>query len=359
MKLKGLTFILTEDCNWRCSYCYQPRGKARISKATLTGACDILFSSLSDSCLVGFTGGEPLLFPGLIRHAVDELGKKNRHSLKHIRYLLTTNGSLLTQQVVEFLEEHRFEVMLSFDGPAQEEERQPGSLGQIKGTLDRLLRGTTLRLGTNSVFTPRTAGRLFESLRDLVERGVSEVSFALCVQSSWDGRARRLVEDELETLRAWLLEFYEKHQTIPVLPFRPRKTSGIFFCPAGRDRLALAADGSLWGCHLFADFFQNRRDLPQFQNYCFGRLENGLALTGRPFRRIQGYYARLTMENMRAGSSPCLACGHLEECSVCPAAAAFSSRAVGLISRDACWSSRLAIRQRRLFEQEVKKLMLG
>lgn len=359
MKLKGLTFILTEECNWRCSYCYQPRGKARISKAALSRACDLLFSSLGDPCLISFYGGEPLLVPDLIRHVVGELQRRNRPGRKRIRYLLTTNGSRLRPGIIDFLGEHRFEVLLSFDGPAQEEERRAGSLPKMNILLDRLLHSSILRVGTNSVFTPRSAGRLSESLRDLACRGVPEILFTLCARSSWDGRARRTVENELDKLRVWLLGFYRANGTVPLAPFSQQRNSGVFSCSAGRDRLALAADGTLWGCYLFGDYFQSRGDDPQFQDYCFGRLDDGRALAGCRFRQTQRNYARLTMDGRRAGSSPCLLCDNLEDCRVCPAAAAFSSRSIGLISEDTCWSSRLFIRQRRLFWREIEGLTAG
>ncbi len=354
-----MTFILTEECNWRCSYCYQPRGKARISRSDLSRACDVFFPLLSDTCQVSFYGGEPLLALNLIRHIVSEMQRRNRSGKKRLRYLLTTNGSRLTPDVLDFLEENRFEILLSFDGRAQEEERCPGSSPKTSRLLNRLLASKIIRLGTNSVFTPRTARWLSETLRDLAERGVQEILYTLCVCSSWNRRARHAIEGELHKVSAWLLEFYKRNRRIPLIPFRQSGARRIFSCTGGRDRLAIAADGTLWGCYLFADYFRSRPAELEAQAYSFGRLDDFPGPSGSFFQGRQRNYTRLNMARMSTSSSPCLVCDDMEECSVCPAAAAFSSGSIGQISEDACWSSRLFIRQRQCFWEEAQNWTSG
>lgn len=124
-KLKILTIQLTHDCNLRCSYCpytsndgsYRLHKKKSINFDSIKKALEILRDNSvdSESITIGFYGGEPLLEFNLLKETVD-LSRKLFIG-KSINYTITTNGTLLTEDVLKFLQANDFQVVISLDGP--------------------------------------------------------------------------------------------------------------------------------------------------------------------------------------------------------------------------------------------------
>jgi uncharacterized protein len=121
MEISNLTFIVTDDCNFNCSYCFQKKEKKTITKTTVETAVDFFYPFFnSNKAHIGFYGGEPLLAYEKIQHAVLLLLEKNKTGDKKIEFSVTTNGTLLTEKMLDFFNRHQFTLVLSFDGPGAE-----------------------------------------------------------------------------------------------------------------------------------------------------------------------------------------------------------------------------------------------
>lgn len=126
-KLHLLTIQLTHNCNLRCSYCpytsndgsHRLHDAKTINYETIEKALLFLRDNSidSDEVTVGFYGGEPLLEFELLKDTVT-ISQKIFEG-KPINYTITTNGTLLTEQVLEFLQSYEFQVILSLDGPKE------------------------------------------------------------------------------------------------------------------------------------------------------------------------------------------------------------------------------------------------
>lgn len=125
-KLSLMTLQLTQQCNFRCKYCVysedvNKRQRAHSDKTmsfeTAKRAIDFLWehSVDSESVAIGLYGGEPLLQFPLVRQIVEY--SKTRFSGKSLYFSMTTNGSLLTDDIVDFLEENNINLLISMDGP--------------------------------------------------------------------------------------------------------------------------------------------------------------------------------------------------------------------------------------------------
>ena len=122
--LDQVTLQVTQNCNLRCSYCaysgkYNNRvhTKKKMSYETACKAIDYLVkhSRNSKKCIVAFYGGEPLLEIDLIKKVVDYT--ETNCEGKEITYMLTTNATLLSDDIVDYLVEKNFIIMISIDGP--------------------------------------------------------------------------------------------------------------------------------------------------------------------------------------------------------------------------------------------------
>lgn len=125
-RLNTITLQVTQQCNLRCKYCtysgsYYNRihsDKNMSTEIALKGVDYILdHSALSPRIFIGFYGGEPLLRFDLIKEVV-EYAKKQDPS-KRYHFHMTTNGTLLKKDVVEFLVANDFNLLISLDGPEE------------------------------------------------------------------------------------------------------------------------------------------------------------------------------------------------------------------------------------------------
>jgi uncharacterized protein len=106
--------------------------------ATLRSALDLILDSARDSIGISFSGGEPLLEFPMMRRAVEYV-ERARPASTLIRYSVSTNATLLTEEIAAFLEEHRFQTQLSLDGAAGAQNlRAWGTSAALDRKLDRL-----------------------------------------------------------------------------------------------------------------------------------------------------------------------------------------------------------------------------
>ena len=124
-RMKQLILQVTQQCNLRCGYCvysgiykdHREHQNKNMDWDTARKAIDFFIQRSGDteSMLISFYGGEPLLRIDLIKQCVDYAkGKVNGHKL---RFNMTTNGTLLTDEVSDYLVKENFMVSISLDGP--------------------------------------------------------------------------------------------------------------------------------------------------------------------------------------------------------------------------------------------------
>jgi uncharacterized protein len=147
-KLLKITLQLTQNCNFRCKYCVysgQPNSKQRtysnkrMSWRTAKDAVDFLWNHSVDNSQVniGFYGGEPLLEFPLLKKVVDY--SERRFFSKHLTFSMTTNGTLLTTEIIHFLQDHNFDLLISLDGPKEINDKNR-VFADGRGTFDSVTR---------------------------------------------------------------------------------------------------------------------------------------------------------------------------------------------------------------------------
>jgi len=119
-----LQLQITRDCNFKCRYCLFTRDhdinrhheKVNMPWEVAKQSIDFLFdhSQESQNITITFFGGEPLLNFKLIKVVVDYAEKK--FISKGVSYSLTTNGSILDDQMIDFFISHDFDLLISLDG---------------------------------------------------------------------------------------------------------------------------------------------------------------------------------------------------------------------------------------------------
>lgn len=309
---------------------------------------------LTEDYHLNFYGGEPLLSAKLIRQVVSFLEDNAKKNNQPVHYSLTTNGSLLTNEIIHFLDEHKFSVELSFDGLAQDISRQKGSRKKLVPVIKELLNQPNIGLEINSVFSPDTLGYLADSIQYIMDFGIPDIRCSLSTTETWNPVALKKLESEMSRLRKITLEHYKRNGNVPLINFRDRQQKGIFYCAAGKDRLSISTDGDIWGCFLFSDYFKGKENTPEYLKFFFGNLEDFIENHEDFYPEIASNYAELRMDNFRTSKTECFLCKEYKNCAVCPINAAFSGASIGQIPDHICEIQKVIIREKENFRKELR-----
>lgn len=121
--------VPTLRCNQTCTYCHASRADMEATDADMTvetaeRALALVFESTSPDLTIEFQGGEPLANFRVVRHVVERALALNRAAGRRLQLALVSNLSLMDEEMLEFLVEHRVQVCTSVDGPAALHNRQ-------------------------------------------------------------------------------------------------------------------------------------------------------------------------------------------------------------------------------------------
>lgn len=125
-KIDSITLQVTQKCNLRCSYCIysesnysnqRSHSNKMMSFETAKKAIDFFFAHSIDTKVpnISFYGGEPFLNKELIKQVVDYA--KKVFEGRNLTFTTTTNATLLTNDLIDYLAKNKFNLMISLDGP--------------------------------------------------------------------------------------------------------------------------------------------------------------------------------------------------------------------------------------------------
>ncbi|MBR6523510.1 MAG: thioether cross-link-forming SCIFF peptide maturase [Clostridia bacterium] len=121
--IKAMCLHIAHTCNLNCSYCFASQGKYQGERSLMSfevgkQAFDFLIanSGTRKNLEVDFFGGEPLMNWDVVKKLVEYARSIEKEHNKNFRFTLTTNGVLLDNDKIEFLNREMSNVVLSLDG---------------------------------------------------------------------------------------------------------------------------------------------------------------------------------------------------------------------------------------------------
>jgi uncharacterized protein len=288
--LSTLVLNVNTGCNLSCTYCYKedlakPADGRKMNFVTAARSVDLLLEAAAarDRANIVFFGGEPLTNVALIKQVVSYAEAAAARAGKSMDFSMTTNATLLTPQLIDYFDEHRFGISVSMDGPKVIHDRHRKSVGG-RGTYEVVARKVRLlleRYRSRPVGARVTLGggnteveAIHAHLRG--EIGFHEVGYAPVTAAAEAGHAlsdaelaevhrafERLGEDYRQAaVRGANNGFSNMHQLMTDLHQGRRKSLP---CGAGVGLLAVDGDGDLNLCHRFTG-----SELPTFGNVAGG-----------------------------------------------------------------------------------------
>ncbi len=292
--LKGMCLFIDGRCNLNCSYCFVKSKTpvdylAPMSFKIAQKALELLLkNSTHDKVEVDFFGGEPLLNFETLKNTLifgKSLAKNN--GIK-IDFTLTTNATLLTSEVQDFLIEHDIETVLSLDGPPETNDlfRLDNS---GKGTHDKAIKRIKEYSSKNpppyyirGTYTHDTLN-FSDATRYLFEEGFRVVSMEPVVGDPREPFTLKeedlpRVFSEYKTLSLWFLDELNKGKDLIFFHFLidplrgPDINRRVGGCGAGREYISISPQGYIYPCHQFV----------REEKFIMGNLEEGF--TNSPLR---------------------------------------------------------------------------
>lgn len=162
----GLHIVVpTLRCNSSCVYCQvssqsPERTKYDMTEQIADRVVEFIFRSPSQSLKVEFQGGEPLLNFPILQRIVERTSQLNSARKRDIEFVVCTNLTLLTQEMITYIREHNLLVSTSLDGPADlHNHNRPGRSKPTHDTVVRNIRMLQEAIGLSRVSALMTTTR--------------------------------------------------------------------------------------------------------------------------------------------------------------------------------------------------------
>ncbi|MBE5860172.1 MAG: thioether cross-link-forming SCIFF peptide maturase [Butyrivibrio sp.] len=273
--VKALCLNIAHDCNLRCKYCFADEGEYHGRRALMTeevgkAALDFLVknSGSRKNLEVDFFGGEPLLNWEVVKKLVEYGRSIEKEHNKNFRFTLTTNGTLLNDEILEFANKEMGNIVLSIDGRKEVNDKmRPLKGGQ--GTYDTIVpkfkkvaeSRHQLRYFVRGTFTHNNLD-FFEDVKHLADLGFKQISVEPVVAKPEDWYSIKEEDipylcDQYDKLAKFYLErkkegngfnFFHFNIDLEGGPCVAKRLSG---CGSGCEYLGVTPWGDLYPCHQF------------------------------------------------------------------------------------------------------------
>lgn len=276
-KTKTITFQITEDCNFNCTYCYQTnKSNVYMEWETAKVMVDLLLSgdrgfkeylgteNVIAVCLE-FIGGEPFLAVDLmdqiLNYFYDRAIELHHPWAKNFMISICSNGSLYFEpQVQQFLErwKSRLSFSITLDGNKRlhdscrlDKAGNPTYAIAVAAVKDWMSRG--YYMGSKLTFVKENLQFLAEAITNLLDLGYTTVLGNCAYEPDWDVKDARVFYSQLEELANILLDRGGPEKIYCSLFeenfFKPLPEDFVInWCGGTGEMLAVDPNGDLYPC---------------------------------------------------------------------------------------------------------------
>ena len=310
--IKALCLHVAHTCNLNCEYCFAGQGKYHGEDALMSfevgkQALDFLVknSGTRKNLEVDFFGGEPLVNFDVVKQLVKYARSIEKEVGKHFRFTLTTNGVLLDDDVIDFLNKEMNNVVLSLDGRKEVNDAKRKTLNgqgsydiivpkfqnfvKKRGDKEYYMRGTFTRNNldfTNDIFHMLDLGFKELSIEPVVSK--PDTDYALreedlsLIYEQYEILAKEMIKRRREKNP---FTFYHYMIDLSGGPCIYKRITG---CGSGTEYLAVTPNGDFYPCHQFVGD----------KNFLMGNVKDGITNTKlRDEFKLCNVYSRKECEN--------------------------------------------------------------
>lgn len=274
--IKAICLNVIHGCNLRCKYCFADEGDYHghggvMSVETAKKAIDYVIkrSGPRKNIEIDLFGGEPTLIMDKIKEIIKYARDNEKKWNKNIRFTMTTNATLLTPEMMDYMDKEMGNIILSLDGRKCVNDNvriKPDNSGSyddivpnIKEMIKRRTPGKTYYV--RGTFT-RENTDFYEDVMAMLNEGFRELSIEPVVLE--DGHPLAIREEDLPQIfenydklyhemkrrkqEGDEFKFYHFNIDLQGGPCVYKRISG---CGAGFEYVAITPQGEVYPCHQF------------------------------------------------------------------------------------------------------------
>ena len=287
--VKALCLHIAHDCNLACRYCFAEEGEYHGRRALMSfevgkKALDFLVANSGNrvNLEVDFFGGEPLMNWDVVKQIVEYARSKEEEYGKKFRFTITTNGMLLDDEKIDYINKEMSNVVLSIDGRKEVNDRMRVKVDGT-GCYDRIVKNykkLVEKRGDKEYYVRGTYTNynldFSEDVIHLYKQGFDQVSVEPVMED--ESVEYAITEKDLDKI-------YEEYDKLVDKIANIKKNGGFinFFhfmidldqgpcvikrlrgCGSGNEYVAITPDGDIYPCHQFVGH----------EEYKMGNLEEG------------------------------------------------------------------------------------
>ena len=274
--IKAVCLNIIHGCNLRCKYCFADEGeynghKGVMSVETAKKAIDYVVkrSGPRRNIEIDLFGGEPTMIMDKVKEIIAYARENEKAWKKNIRFTMTTNATLLTDEMMDFMDKEMGNIILSLDGRKEVNDNVrikvdgSGSYDDILPNIKKMIekRDKSKHYYVRGTFTGANTD-FFEDVKAMVNEGFREISIEPVVLEA--GHMLELKEEHLPEIFENYDKLYEEmvrrkkegdefnfyHFNIDLNggPCVYKRISG---CGAGFEYVAITPQGEVYPCHQF------------------------------------------------------------------------------------------------------------
>lgn len=266
--IKNIMLNVSQNCNMKCIYCYGDDGtygNKKLMPYTIARKSIEFIESQEglkkDEIInITFFGGEPLLNYEVIYELVEFI----RLNKIRAKFGITTNGTLLNDEIIEFLIKNNFSITISFDGPLKIQNRNRPLINGDE-SYNLVIENIKKIINKNYNFSIRCTlvkGTKINLILDYFKKlGIKNVMYC----SAYSNKKEINYSDyDYINLIEQLNRYYKKIKTINDLNFNLIKSEirdflniinfsklSYYNCGIGKGYASIDVDGNIYSCHRF------------------------------------------------------------------------------------------------------------
>lgn len=206
-KIMSVTLDINDFCNMKCSYCWEQKGKNRLTMENASIICDRLIDNFktnkpASNIRVHFFGGEPLLDWDLIKFIIEKISVE-----MPAWFGITTNASIIDDSMIEYFVEKNIGVMVSIDGTKETHDSKrrfldgTGTYDIVSENLKKIL-DAGVDCEARMTVTPKDAKHLYDDILHLVEMGAKHIAPCPVYDQEWS-------DEDLEHFKNAMIKTYD------------------------------------------------------------------------------------------------------------------------------------------------------
>lgn len=287
--ITNLTLCVSNDCNLNCKYCFGDGGTYQNDRMLMTyetakKCVDFLVSHSGNQkkLTIVFFGGEPLLNFDVMKKVTDYCHSIENNSDKFFKFSISTNGTIINDEVINFIKTNKIGITLSIDGPKEVNDRHRcyengyGSYDRIRINVKKMLEESVGPINARATIckTEPDVSKIENGLRPL---GFNSIHMTLvdthhesqlymddvAVQQAIEGYAK-LAIDYINDIKAGKTDRTKTFDDILYVLFN--KKLKLRSCNLAVSSIAINFKGDIYPCHRFMGD----------EDYIIGSLDNGL-----------------------------------------------------------------------------------